>query len=87
MYTHIYIYLNVFKRLHRLTITLYQISRQVVEELDALYAKGDADDFDAIQALKKKCGRVRPDMLQLAVSHLKDKHNITASLILTFLHP
>jgi hypothetical protein len=48
----------------------------VVEQLDALYAKGDADDFDAIQALKKKCGRVRPDMLHLAVSHLKDKHNI-----------
>ena len=47
-------------------------------KLREIWAKGDVDDFDACQKLKTRGGRIRPDMVQLAVKHLKDEHGINS---------
>ena len=48
----------------------------VKKKIEAFWKRGAPADMNDLQKIKKKAGRVRPDMLADAVKYLKDKHNI-----------
>ena len=48
----------------------------VKKKIEAYWKRGAPADMNDLQKIKKKAGRVRPDMLADAVKYLKDKHEI-----------